>query len=168
MIKRFITISALLLISTVIFAQSLHGWVQDLNPDSNLSFWNSDITLVLFGDPPTTISTKYSENNINSIHFINFTFPSEKQESLPIGLRGKNKWLIIFNDEYMFSYKNDTDAPINNGFLGRNQYRIVNCDFTSSSSLIENTTAYPASNLGILTLKKPWVEGVPGFGLERQ
>lgn len=155
--------SFLMLVS--ISSQAIHGWTQDIDPESSLSFWGNAMELVAFGDPPVIHKTNYDLHVIGKVPFLNFMFPEDDQRTLPVYFQGSNRWLVLYGDGFLYAYESDLEQPIRNGFTGPNSSRLRKCKYIASSSLKEKDTIYSASNLGDFSLKKPWVEGVPGYGI---
>lgn len=165
MIRRLFFVFLIFICTVNLCSQTLHGWTQDVNPESSLSFWNNVMKLILFGDPPDIISTTYTLQAINKVQYLEFVFPENKQEILPNYFKGTNKWLVLFSDGFMYAYRSDSESPVKNGFYGSNGYRIREYSYFASSSLKENNTLYSANNLSNIELMKPWVEGVSGYGI---
>lgn len=165
MLKRILAALFLYSVCTGVFAQTLHSWSQDINPDSNLGFWNNTMTVVIFGDPAETFTSDYSLVSEDRVPFLEFGFPKEIKGGLPGYFKGTHKWLVLFCDGFLYAYDSGHSSPINGGFIGRNGHGMLEWEYSASSSLKEKDTVYPASHLADLALSRPWVEGVPGYGI---
>lgn len=157
---------ALFSINFSLSSQSLDNWSQDIDPETNLSFLNGKMQIILVGDPPIQLKTNYNLNSYDSVPFLSFNFDNDSQSFLPKPFTGANKWLVLFYDCFLFAYDADDSLPIRNGIKGPNSHKMMHeYTYQASSSLQEKNTIYSANNLGNLSTKKPWVEGVPGYGI---
>jgi len=165
MTKYIILFILLISLNSILFADPLNGWFQDITPESNLRFDEKNITFTRFGDPPLKQQIEYSFEEINGLYFITLDYPGNWfRENIQLG---NQKWLILFSKGMMYIFTGDNKKPVDGGILGRyiHNIGISEYEYSADSYLKEDHIEYLPQNMGNTATKRPWVEGVDGQGI---